>query len=256
MFTYVMADFMWILTINLQSVLQTDMTICILLTLALHYFYITTFFWMFVEGLYLYMLVVETFNRKSIKSYIYISIGWGIPVIVMLVWSIAKATGPVHDLIDIPAGHPHCLWINATVYDWIFKVPILTVMALNSVFLVMIMWVLITKLRSANNAETQQYRKAAKALMVLIPLLGITYILTIVSSTEGAVAQFFYNLRAFMLSSQGFLVALFYCFLNSEVQNTIRHRLESWSAARTLGGDRRYNYSKDWSPRSRTESIR
>lgn len=55
---------------------------------------------------------------------------------------------------------------------------------------------------------------------------------------------------------QGFLVALFYCFLNSEVQNTVRHHMESWQTERTLGGDRRYNYSKDWSPRSRTESIR
>ncbi|KAK6627201.1 hypothetical protein RUM44_009678 [Polyplax serrata] len=35
----------------------------------------------------------------------------------------------------------HCHWMNGTVHDWIFKVPVLTVMALNSVFLVMIMWV-------------------------------------------------------------------------------------------------------------------
>ena len=59
----------------------------------------------------------------------------------------------------------------------------------------------------------------------------------------------------FFVCLKGFLVALFYCFLNSEVQNTMRHRMESWRTIRTLG-DKRYNYSRDWSPRSRTESMR
>lgn len=45
---------------------------------------------------------------------------------------------------DLPTLANNCHWMNATVYDWIFKVPILTVMALNSIFLVMIMWVCIS----------------------------------------------------------------------------------------------------------------
>lgn len=62
--------------------------------------------------------------------------------------------------------------------------------------------VLITKLRSANTVETQQYRKAAKALLVLIPLLGVTYILVIAGPTEGHVANMFTYARAILLSSQ------------------------------------------------------
>lgn len=53
------------------------MTMCMILPLVLHYFHVTTFFWMFVEGLYLYMLVVETFNRTNIKAFVYVSVGWG-----------------------------------------------------------------------------------------------------------------------------------------------------------------------------------
>lgn len=62
--------------------------------------------------------------------------------------------------------------------------------------------VLITKLWSANNVETQQYRKASKALLVLIPLLGVTYILVIAGPTEGQVANAFSYTRAILLSTQ------------------------------------------------------
>lgn len=62
--------------------------------------------------------------------------------------------------------------------------------------------VLITKLRSANSAETQQYRKAAKALLVLIPLLGVTYILVIVGPTDGVSKSIYDNARAILLSTQ------------------------------------------------------
>lgn len=67
-----------------------------------------------------------------------------------------------------------------------------------------------------------------------------------------------WNKNGFFCVPQGFSVALFYCFLNTEVQNAMRHHLERWQAKRTVGGGRRYtyNYTKDWSPRSRTESIR
>lgn len=56
---------------------QADLPSCAMLILILHYFHTTTFFWMFVEGLYLYILVVETFNRQNIKTHVYMLIGWG-----------------------------------------------------------------------------------------------------------------------------------------------------------------------------------
>ncbi|KAJ8955112.1 hypothetical protein NQ318_009005 [Aromia moschata] len=61
-----------------------------------------------------------------------------------------------------------------------------------------------------------------------------------------------------MPHSRGFTVALFYCFLNTEVQNTVRHHFETWKTRRSLGPSRLRSgsRSKDWSPRSRTESIR
>ena len=78
--------------------------------------------------------------------------------------------------------------------------------------------------------------------------------LVLTGPTEGQVANAFSYTRAVLLSSQGLFVALFYCFLNTEVQNTVKHHIERWTTARDLDTERRYY--NNWSPRSRTESIR
>ena len=72
----------------------------------------------------------------------------------------------------------------------------------NLIYLFFHWQVLITKLRSANSAETQQYRKGSKALLVLIPLLGLTYVLVIAGPTEGLIAIYFSHIRAVLLSTQ------------------------------------------------------
>ena len=59
--------------------------------------------------------------------------------------------------------------------------------------------VLITKLRSTNSAETQQYKKATKALLVLLPLLGVTYILVLVAPSTTHVI---YYIQAVLVSIQ------------------------------------------------------
>lgn len=122
--------------------------------------------------------------------------------------------------------------------------------------------VLITKLRSANTVETRQYRKAAKALLVLIPLFGITYLVVLAGPSEsGLMGHMFAVLRAVLLSTQasciylarslslrdshsvcfvcssawqGFWVSLFYCFLNSEVRNALRHHVSTWRDTRNI----------------------
>ncbi|KAJ9594858.1 hypothetical protein L9F63_013843 [Diploptera punctata] len=261
MSSYILTDFFWILTGMLQISLHESTATCIFMVIVLHYFHLTNFFWMFVEGLYLYMLVVETFTGENIKLRVYVVLGWGAPVLIVFVWAIVKTFAPAETEIQAQTINlvqlKNCAWWEPHTYDWIYKCSALGVLGINCVFLVMIMWVLITKLRATNNAETQQYRKATKALLVLIPLLGITYILIITGPTDGIYAEIYRYLQAVLLSTQGFTIALFYCFLNTEVQNTVRHHLERWKTARSLGGNRRYTYSsKDWSPRSRTESIR
>lgn len=201
MFTYILADFMWILNNVMQVSMQPDVPTCVAFLSLFHYFQLTNYFWMFVEGLYLYLLVVKTFTGDNIKLRLCLIIGWGIPVLFITMWCIAKSLDQNATSQDIALGK-HCPWMVSHAYDWFYQAPAILVLCVNVVFLFMIMWVLITKLWSATNVETQQYRKASKALLVLIPLLGVTYVLVLTGPTEGQVANAFSYARAVLLSSQ------------------------------------------------------
>lgn len=80
--------------------------------------------------------------------------------------------------------------------------PLMMMMIMMMMFLFPTKQVLITKLRSANTLETRQYHKASKALLVLIPLFGITYLLVLVGPEQGLSANVFDNTRAFLISTQ------------------------------------------------------
>ncbi|XP_037815371.1 diuretic hormone receptor isoform X1 [Lucilia sericata] len=260
--TYILSALLWILTLFLQ--VMTDHASpagCITLVMMFHYFNLTNFFWMFVEGLYLYTLVVQTFSSDNLGFLQYALIGWGCPAIIIFAWSIAKVYAPPLDSGSFNGLDIECSWMRESHIDWIFQGPASLVLTLNLIFLIRIMWVLITKLRSANTLETRQYHKASKALMVLIPLFGITYLLVLVGPEQGISRNLFEITRAFLISTQGFFVSLFFCFLNSEVRQTLRHRFVRWRDNRNLrrgssNRNRRHRLSKDYSQRSRTESLR
>ncbi|XP_043489596.1 diuretic hormone receptor [Polistes fuscatus] len=252
MLTYILADLMWILTTAMQVSMQTDIPTCVMFFSLLHYFQLTNFFWMFVEGLYLYLLVVRTFTGDNIKLRMCLVIGWGVPIFIIAIWGIAKSL--VTQGNQNIALWKHCPWMTSHPCDWIYQASVITVLAINVIFLFLIMWVLITKLWSANNAETQQYRKASKALLVLIPLLGVTYVLVLAGPTEGQAANAFSYTRAVLLSSQGLLVTLFYCFLNTEVQSALRHHFATWTTSRDLGNSRRL-YGQPSNPYRKREST-
>lgn len=72
----------------------------------------------------------------------------------------------------------------------------------------------------AGFAHVGASRKAVKAAIVLLPLLGITNVLNMIVAPLGRSAAEFglwSYATHFLTSFQGFFIALLYCFLNGEV---------------------------------------
>lgn len=69
-------------------------------------------------------------------------------------------------------------WIEESHYTLILSAPVCVSMLVNLVFLINIVRVLVTKLRANHVApDTRGTRKAVRATLILIPLLGLHYVL-------------------------------------------------------------------------------
>ncbi|XP_035002565.1 corticotropin-releasing factor receptor 1 isoform X2 [Hippoglossus stenolepis] len=206
---------------------ESNVIWCRLVTASFNYFHSTNFFWMFGEGCYLHTAIVLTYSTDKLRKWMFICIGWCIPFPIIVAWAIGK----------LYYDNEKC-WFGkrAGVYtDYIYQGPMILVLVINFIFLFNIVRILMTKLRASTTSETIQYRKAVKATLVLLPLLGITYMLFFVNPGEDEISQnVFIYFNSFLESFQGFFVSVFYCFLNSEVRSAARKRFHRWQEQHSI----------------------
>lgn len=276
--TYVLYISTWISTGLIQhakgdapSLLKMS---CVTFVLV-RYFYLTTFFWMFVEGLYLFLQVKFPLNVDVVKLRHYLLIGWVLPFNVVLLWSLLvyflliSSDSPTdiqqnsyssnysrsmdydnvtNNNISLSVSHSDMSMSSCPMFatsgkavwgEWAYTGPIFLLLACNMAFLISIMDVVIGMLRSESTTERHhQHGKAAKALLVIFPLLGISYIITLFGPTGGVALLMFKIVRALLLSLQGFVITLPYCFLNNEVRGILKQHWERWQLIRGVGGHR------------------
>uniref|UniRef100_A0A8P0T4A8 Corticotropin-releasing factor receptor 1 n=1 Tax=Canis lupus familiaris TaxID=9615 RepID=A0A8P0T4A8_CANLF len=174
---------------------QSNVGWCRLVTAAYNYFHVTNFFWMFGEGCYLHTAIVLTYSTDRLRKWMFICIGWGVPFPIIVAWAIGK----------LYYDNEKC-WFGKRpgVYtDYIYQGPMILVLLINFIFLFNIVRILMTKLRASTTSETIQYRKAVKATLVLLPLLGITYMLFFVNPGEDEVSRvIFIYFNSFLESFQ------------------------------------------------------
>ena len=195
----------------------------------------------------------------------------GLPLLLTLVWTLlvycqAHSQGITvysqQDKLQINTSVLGCPFMTESVTEdqnlelLAYTVPVCAILVCNTVFLIWIMGVrkyslarpltrlfihqiVISKLRSSDHQhQTQNINlRAAKALIIIVPLLGITYLVTIVgpSEPETPLETIFILTRNVLLSFQGFLITLPYCFLNGEVCSMMRTHWERWHNNKDIG---------------------
>ncbi|XP_076049229.1 PDF receptor-like [Oratosquilla oratoria] len=194
------------------------------------------FLWMFIEGMYLHNMVTLSVFHDKPNYRIYYLIGWGLPVVMTAVWAAVTAFNYTNTA---------CWWgYNLSPYFWILEGPRLTVIFTNLLFLLNIMRVLITKLQASVSSESLQVKKAVRAAIVLLPLLGITNSLQMIPSPlDRNIFEFaaWSYATTFLTAFQGFFIALIYCFLNNEVRATIRKSWDNYNSQRCIEENRRHS---------------
>lgn len=129
---------------------------------------------------------------------------------------------------------------------------------MNFFFLLNIVRVLITKLKETHCAESTAYMKAVRATLILIPLLGVQFIL-FPWRPEGYISRAIFEFVVHIFSHfQGLLVAIIFCFCNAEAQTALKRKWAQWKSAwgKTGWGDTPINNFSYHNNSSITETSR
>uniref|UniRef100_A0A3B4GU56 Adhesion G protein-coupled receptor D1 n=1 Tax=Pundamilia nyererei TaxID=303518 RepID=A0A3B4GU56_9CICH len=194
---------------------------CKVMAVLLHFFFLSAFAWMLVEGLHLYSMVVKVFGSEDSKHFYYYGIGWGSPFLICVV-SMTSA-------LDSYGKVDNC-WLslqNGAI--WAFVAPALFVIVVNIGILISVTRI-ISRISGENykvHGDANAVKLTIKAVAVLLPILGISWIFgVLVVNTQSL--PFLYIFAVFN-SLQGFFVFLFHCLLNSEVRAAFKHKTKVWS---------------------------
>uniref|UniRef100_A0A3B4B7C0 Calcitonin gene-related peptide type 1 receptor n=1 Tax=Periophthalmus magnuspinnatus TaxID=409849 RepID=A0A3B4B7C0_9GOBI len=200
---------------NNQELVQRNPTSCKVSQFIHLYLFGCNYFWMLCEGIYLHtLIVVAVFAEKQHLLWYYL-LGWGFPLIPASIHAIARSY------------YYNDKWMSQSETSLVLlSQNIFVTFFVNLFFLLNIVRVLITKLKVTHQAESSLYMKAVRATLILVPLLGIQYVL-LPYKPEGRVSSEIYDyIMHILMHYQGLLVATIFCFFNGEVQAVLRRH---WS---------------------------
>uniref|UniRef100_UPI0037E94F0C calcitonin gene-related peptide type 1 receptor n=1 Tax=Semicossyphus pulcher TaxID=241346 RepID=UPI0037E94F0C len=194
---------------------------CKVLAVLYQYMLTANYFWMLCEGIYLHTLIIVAVFVGEQQLFWYYVLGWGFPIVPATTYAVARWL----------FFNDTC-WISA-VTNLLFVIhgPIHVALIVNFFFLLNIVRVLITKLKVTHCAESTAYMKVVRATLILIPLLGVQFILFAWRPT-GSISSRIYDFFVHIFSHfQGLLVAIIFCFCNAEAQTALRRKWAQWKSA-------------------------
>ncbi|XP_071853832.1 latrophilin-like protein 1 isoform X2 [Apostichopus japonicus] len=216
-FSLLVAELLFLCGVNLTHL----KLVCTLVAVLLHYFFLSAFAWMCLEGVQLYVMLVHVFhtNNKILPYYI---IGYGIPAIIVGVAAGANPSG---------YGTEHYCWLSVVDgFIWSFAGPVLFMIFVNIVFLTRALRVAYTKSSSIqkDSQKNPNIRSWIKGGITLTFLLGTTWAIgfAFIGAQTVAMAYAFTILN----SLQGFFIFFFHCVGNERVKRELLHSLarQSW----------------------------
>ncbi|KAM4626439.1 calcitonin gene-related peptide type 1 receptor isoform 1-T2 [Discoglossus pictus] len=209
---------------NNQPLVATNPVSCKISQFMQLYLMGCNYFWMLCEGIYLHtLIVVAVFAEKQHLMWYYL-LGWGFPLIPACIHAVARSI----------YYNDNCWLSSDTHLLYIIHGPICAALLVNLFFLLNIVRVLITKLKVTHQAESNLYMKAVRATLILVPLLGIEFVL-FPWKPEGRIAEEVYDyVMHILMHFQGLLVATIFCFFNGEVQAVLKRH---WNQYRIQFGN-------------------
>ncbi|XP_059374445.1 adhesion G protein-coupled receptor L3-like isoform X22 [Carassius carassius] len=207
-------------TLFLTGINRVDQPIaCAVFAALLHFFFLSAFTWMFLEGVQLYIMLVEVFESEhSRRRYFYLA-GYGIPALIVAVSA----------AVDYRSyGTDRVCWLRLdTYFIWSFIGPATLIIMLNVIFLGIALYKMfhhtaILKPDSGclDNINYEDYDPEIKSWVIgaiaLLCLLGLTWAFGLMYVNESTVIMAY--LFTIFNSLQGMFIFIFHCVLQKKVR--------------------------------------
>ncbi|XP_035585025.1 cadherin EGF LAG seven-pass G-type receptor 1 isoform X1 [Zalophus californianus] len=187
--------------------------LCTVIAILLHYVYMSTFAWTFVESLHVYRMLTEVRNIDTGPMRFYYVVGWGIPAII---------TGLAVGLDPQGYGNPDFCWLSLRdTLIWSFTGPIGTVIIVNTV--IFVLSAKVSCQRKHHYYERKGVVSLLRTAFLLLGLVSATWLLGLLAVNSDALALHY--LFGVFSGLQGLFVLLFHCVLNREVRKHLKGAL-------------------------------
>ncbi|XP_069837591.1 adhesion G protein-coupled receptor L2 isoform X3 [Dendropsophus ebraccatus] len=183
---------------------------CAILAGLLHYFFLAAFAWMCLEGVQLYLMLVEVFESEYSRKKYYYVVGYLFPAIVVG----ASAA------IDYKSyGTEKACWLRVdNNFIWSFIGPVAFIILLNLVFLVITLCKMVkhSNTLKPDSSRLENIKSWVLGAFALMCLLGVTWSfgLFLINEETVVMTYLFTVFNAF----QGMFIFIFHCALQKKVR--------------------------------------
>ncbi|XP_053154046.1 adhesion G protein-coupled receptor L3 isoform X4 [Hemicordylus capensis] len=200
------AELLFLIGIN-----RTDQPIaCAVFAALLHFFFLSAFTWMFLEGVQLYIMLVEVFESEhSRRKYFYL-VGYGMPALIVAVSAV----------VDYKSyGTDKVCWLRLeTNFIWSFIGPATLIIMLNVIFLGIALYKMFhhTAILKPESGCLDNIKSWVIGAIALLCLLGLTWAFGLMYINESTVIMAY--LFTIFNSLQGMFIFIFHCVLQKKVR--------------------------------------
>ncbi|KAG8194163.1 hypothetical protein JTE90_002370 [Oedothorax gibbosus] len=202
-----------LLIANVVLVLGLDKTdnprLCAVIAGALHYFFLSAFSWMLLEGVHIYMLLVVVFASRRSHWEKYYIFGYGFPLIIVAITAIARPTY---------YGTDEVCWLSVEKSTiWAFMGPVAFILVANIAALILAQWK--ASNISMKDDNTALFKRWLRVTFILFPVLGITWIFGFLYvGKHFVVAGYLFTI---FNSLQGFSIFMCHCVMDKKARNMV-----------------------------------
>ncbi|XP_052103493.1 adhesion G-protein coupled receptor D1-like [Mytilus californianus] len=200
---------------------------CKVVAMVMHYFFLSSFSWMMVEGIALYLSCTRGLYSHGNMKMKYCAGGWGIPLVIVIV-SIGA------EFPKYGTGERHSCWLSTEDgLIWAFMGPMLIIIMFNIFVLGLVVKVFLSLQTISNKSETAKIRASIRAMVFLLPLLGITWLLGVLVPLHAT----FHYLFVVGNSLQGMMIFFLHCICNDEIRKKFLEKKKNLSSTHRTFAD-------------------